>query len=416
MLSVLALLSAAIFGDGNAALGESKTVVGSSESVTFGDDLVFLRRHTEVVVLSDETGVEQVAIVPAWQGRVMTSTAGGTQGRSFGWINREHIASGKLVPHINVFGGEERFWLGPEGGQFSIFHGQGGKFDWANWQVPEGIDTRPFTLLDRTRNRAAFRAEFSLTNYSGASFHVRVEREIRLLDAKEAWNRLGVTPSGDIKLVAYESDNTLTNVGKEPWRKETGLLSIWIPGMFPPSPDTTIVVPIKVGAKKDLGSEVTADYFAPVLPDRLTVAANAVFFRGDGESQGKIGISPRRSLGRFGSFDANHGVLTIIQFDQPEGVTDYVKSLWKVQRDPYSGDAINVYNDGPAEPGAKPFGPFYELETSSPAAALAPAASIKHTRRTFHLTGPQPALESAAVALLGVSLKDIDDTFKVDRK
>lgn len=80
------------------------------------DDVAFLREHTPVIVLSDRTGSSKVALAPAWQGRVMTSTAAGDQGFSCGWINRELIASGKLLPHINVFGGEDRFWLGPEGG------------------------------------------------------------------------------------------------------------------------------------------------------------------------------------------------------------------------------------------------------------------------------------------------------------
>ena len=39
------------------------------------------------------------------------------------------IASGKTQPHINVYGGEDRFWLGPEGGQFSIFFAKDAKFD-----------------------------------------------------------------------------------------------------------------------------------------------------------------------------------------------------------------------------------------------------------------------------------------------
>jgi len=38
----------------------------------------------------------------------------GAHGFSFGWINRELIASGKAMPHINPYGGEERLWLGPE--------------------------------------------------------------------------------------------------------------------------------------------------------------------------------------------------------------------------------------------------------------------------------------------------------------
>ena len=44
---------------------------------TFGDDLKFLKKHTDVIVLTDETGNGQVTVIPQMQGRVMTSTAGG---------------------------------------------------------------------------------------------------------------------------------------------------------------------------------------------------------------------------------------------------------------------------------------------------------------------------------------------------
>ena len=94
-------------------------------AASFGADLAFLKRHTSVITLADETGRAQVAVAPAWQGRVMTSTAGGSDGPSFGWINRELIASRTLQPHMNAFGGEDRLWLGPEGGQFSIFFAKG---------------------------------------------------------------------------------------------------------------------------------------------------------------------------------------------------------------------------------------------------------------------------------------------------
>ncbi len=95
---------------------------------TFGADVAFLKQHTDVVVLS--RGDSQLAIVPQYQGRVMTSTTGGAEGPSFGWLNYRVIAQGlltadqrrgKLEDHIYVFGGEERFWLGPEGGQFGIY-------------------------------------------------------------------------------------------------------------------------------------------------------------------------------------------------------------------------------------------------------------------------------------------------------
>ena len=101
-----------------------------------------------------------------------------------------------------------------------------------------------------------------------------------------------------------------------------------------------------------------------------------------------------------------------MQFTQPAGVTDYVNALWKLQDNPYGGDAANSYNDGPPTPGAKPMGPFFELESSSPAAALAPGKSMSHVHRTIHLSGPEPALDGIAHATLGVSLAEIKDAFK----
>ena len=84
---------------------------------SFGYDLNFLKNlHKDIVVLSDDSTGAQVIILPAYQGRVMTSSAEGLSGMSFGWLNHELIASGKSTPHFSAFGGEERFWLGPEGG------------------------------------------------------------------------------------------------------------------------------------------------------------------------------------------------------------------------------------------------------------------------------------------------------------
>ena len=53
-------------------------------------------------------------------------------------------------------------------------------------------------------------------------------------------------------------------------------------------------------------------------------------------------------------------------------------------------------------------GGFYELESSSPAAALAPGAAIKHVHETYHFTGPHEALEVIARKVLGVSLSDVE--------
>lgn len=73
-----------------------------------------------MVILKDRPGQGQVVVLPKMQGRVMTSSATGPDGLSFGWINRELIASGEFVKHMNPFGGEDRFWLGLRGRP--IFH------------------------------------------------------------------------------------------------------------------------------------------------------------------------------------------------------------------------------------------------------------------------------------------------------
>lgn len=404
-VSLLFLVNASSLCCGAVAFAEEN---GNSPSTpTFGSDLTLLRGHTEIIVLRDSEGKAQIALAPAWQGRVMTSTAEGESGRSLGWLNRKHIAAGKMVPHMNVFGGEERFWLGPEGGQFSIFHAKGGGFNWDNWQVPPPLDSLPFEIVKYSGDQAAFRSSFSLTNHSGTTFQVGVKREVHLLSAELAWSHLGISPLKGVSLVAYESINTLTNAGTSPWRKKTGLLSIWIAGMHPSSPSSVFIAPIRQGSRSSLGDEVISDYFATPGPDRLKVTPEAVYFRVDAAFQSKIGISPLRSLGKFGSYDPAHHCLTVVQFSQPPGSTAYVKSKWQIQADPYSGDAINSYNDGPSKPGAETFGPFYEMESSSPAAELVPGASLEHTHRTIHLIGPGGELDKIARAALGVSIRAI---------
>ena len=376
----------------------------------FEDDVRFLKAHSDAFVLSD--GEAQVAVVPQYQGRVMTSTATGPGGLSFGWLNRELIASGERKRGMNPFGGEDRFWLGPEGGQFAIFFKKGDPFDLAHWQTPEPIDWGPWELVSRTQRSATFRRKMSLVNYSGTRFDLVADRTIRLLGPEAVKDLLGVRPGPGVRLVAYESDNRITNTGKKPWRKETGLLSIWILCMYRPSPRTVVVVPYKEGPVEDLGPIVNDAYFGRVPPERLKVERGMIYFKCDGRHRSKIGLGPRRARAVLGSYDGTNGVLTIAQYDKPEGVTDYVNSMWEIQEHPYAGDVVNSYNDGPPAPGKKPMGPFYEIESSSPAAALAPGQSLRHIHRTFHFVGPRGELDAIARGVLGVGLARIEAAFE----
>jgi len=383
------------------------------QAASFGEDLEFLRRHTDVIVLTDPAGQGQAAVVPAYQGRVMTSTARGPQGASFGWINRDLIASGKAQPHINIYGGEDRFWLGPEGGQFSIFFAKGAPFDLDHWYTPAPIDTEPFKLVSVAADRVVCGRRFQVVNCSGARFDVDVTREVRLVNVAESLARLGASLPDGVRAVGFESVNTVKNAGAEAWRKETGLLSIWILGMLNASPKTTVVIPFKPGSEADWGPVVNDTYFGQVPPDRLVVKPGVLFFRADANHRSKIGIPPRRAKPVLGSYDADGRVLTLLRFTLPEGARGYVNSMWKLQDDPFSGDVANSYNDGPAKPGAARFGNFYELETSSPALALASGETAVHVHQTLHLQGTEKQLDPVARAALGVSLADIQTAFNV---
>jgi len=373
----------------------------------FQSDLAFLNQHTKVVVLA--SGAAQVAVAPAYQGRVMTSTTGGSDSPSFGWLGRAAISSGQRQPHMNVFGGEDRFWLGPEGGQYSVYFKKGDPFDLDHWQVPEAFDWGGWDITSQSQTSVTFRKRMTLVNYSSTSFDITVERTVRMLSPSEAVALLGEAPGNGVQTVAFESSNTVTNAGSSAWTPKSGLVSIWILGQLTPSPSTTIAIPYNGSAS---GPIMNDSYFGKVPADRLIVKPPMIYFRGDGQYRSKIGLPPSRALPLAGSYDAAGQVLTLVQYTRPADAINYVNSMWEIQREPYKGDVINSYNDGPPAPGKAPLGPFYELETSSPALSLAPGEHYTHIHRTFHIVGPDAAINRIAKATLKVGISDLAGAFK----
>lgn len=379
----------------------------TSPANNFGGDKAFLQKHTDAVVLTNASGTNQVVVVPEYQGRVMTSSSTGDQGLSFGWVNYKLIASGKLVKHMNAFGGEDRFWMGPEGGQFGLYFPPKTTFNVDAWQVPAPFDTVKYPITAQTKTSVTFTKQFMVENYSGTKFKVQVERQVKLLTPKQSAKVLKTKIPSNVDSVGYVTKNQVTNVGNTKWNKKTGLLSIWILGNYTPSPGVTIILPIKQGSVAKLGPKINIyQSFGAIPADRLQVKNKVVLFKADGKMRGKIGLTPQRAKDILGSYDATKNVLTIVKYNKPKA-KNYVNSLWKIQKRPYQGNVVNAYNDGPLGKGLKPLGPFYELESSSPALALAPNQSYTHIRYTFHFTGSKPDLDKLAKKLLGVSLSEV---------
>lgn len=365
----------------------------------YKEDLKFLSSHYKIVEL--QSGNARVAVCPDLQGRVFTSAHDGEQGSSFGWINYDLIASGKLLEHCNNFGGEDRFWIGPEGGQYSVFFQPGTAFDLDHWQTPAVIDSEAWNLDAFDKQSAHFSKQMTLKNYAGHQLQIQANREVVIFDDQRISGELGAEVPEGVQCVGYQSNNVLTNQGDFVWDKNTGMPSIWILGQMISGDRNTIMIPVKTAGTGPLMNDA---YFGRIDEDRLKVEDGTIFYKGDGKQRGKIGIGPERVIPIMGSYNADSGVLTIVKFSFDKENSTYVNAMWEHQENPFVGDVANSYNDGPLPDGSQ-MGPFYELESSSPAAALAPGEHLVHAHTTFHLQGDQSQLEKISRALLGVGLE-----------
>ena len=374
----------------------------------YSDDSSFLNKYVSIIELHN--GASKVLIVPEYQGRVMTSTCNGDSGYSFGWINYNLIQSKQVKEHINAYGGEERIWLAPEGGQFAFFFKKGVPFDFEHWFTPKEFDTETFDVANQTNTSVLFKKDMVLDNRSGNSFSIHIDRRISLLSLKNIEENLGMDMSSPIHAVGYESLNTLINTGKNAWSKKTGAPAIWLLGMLKPSPLTTIVLPLRKNPG-DTSTLVHDQYFGSIPLNRWKVDSGYAYLKADGKFRGKVGIPPQHAMNFIGSYDAVSKVLTLLECDQPKSQNEFVNSSWEEQKEPFSGDVFNAYNDGPLKDGSQ-MGPFYELESLSPAAFLAFGQSIVHKQITYHIQGEENILNKIAERVLGVGLKDIINAFK----
>jgi hypothetical protein len=372
----------------------------------FSDDVEFLSKHGPIKVLESPSG-GRIALSGKYQGRVMTSAVEAT-GASLGFVNRSFIEQGKTGTAFDNYGGEDRFWLGPEGGQYALYFAPGKPFEFANWQTPRGLQEGEWlTKEGATATSVTFVRSLDVSNYVSTAFKLDVERKVSIAADEQAEQALGLEIPKDVKWVGFATENRVTNQGKKAWMENKGLPSIWILGMFTPAPGTRVIAPFEKDGK---GEIVNDRYFGKVPPDRLLVNQEKgfVLFECDGRLRSKIGLGPERAKSVIGSYSAEGKLLTIVRYTKPAGAKRYVNNLWEVSKQPYGGDVNNAYNDGPVEPGKPSLGGFYELESSSPAAALAPGASITHVHETYHFSGPREALDAISVKVLGVSLADVE--------
>ena len=368
---------------------------------SFGYDLNFLQKHDSILILKNRNA--QIIVSAKYQAKVFTSTAEGLTGASFGWIHYKAF-DGAPDEHMNAYGGENRIWLGPEGGKFSLFFPKDSSMIFTNWKTPAAFDNEPWKIINKSDSLVFLQKNILLKNYAGTLLNISVERKINIINNIN--ELLKIENDTSIKSVGYATENTLINSGKNEWNEKTGMPCIWLLDMFNPSEKTTIVIPYK---NINNSKPATTDYFGEISQERIKYKNDLLFFKADGKMRGKLGIHPNAAKNKLGSYDALNKILTITFFDSVSNGR-YLNQEWKTNKPPFSGDAVNAYNDGLLATGGQ-LGPFYELESVSPAAFLKPGEKLIYHHNVFHFTGPEKNLDAIAVKLLGVSLNTIKNIF-----
>jgi hypothetical protein len=393
--------------------GKTKTTESMEKEYkkgTFGYDLHYLSGKDSLIILKSDDEKAQVILSAKYQAKVFTSTANGLEGNSHGFVNYPFFDAGIVDEHMNGFGGENRFWLGPEGGQYSIYFEPGDEQVYDNWHTPKAIDIEEWDLLSASDKEAAFAKEMELLNYQGSRLKIDVERKISLLSDNEITRLLGITIPSEVNVVSYSTENKITNLNDFEWTKETGTVCIWMLDMYNPSDSAVTVIPYNTGDEKVLGNVVTSDYFGEIPADRLIDDNGTIYFKTDGKHRDKLGLNAKRTTSIAGNWDPISKRLTIVTFNtDPNAI--YLNQEWNPEKDPLLGDALNAYNDGPLEDGSI-MGPFLEIESSSPAALLKPGESLSHTHNVYHFIGEEAALSPICEKLLGVSIEQVKNIFK----
>lgn len=364
------------------------------------------------IVLKHPGSAAALVVAPELVGRVMCSTFDAKAGEANAWINQGAVEKGKVDPVFNNFGGEERFWLAPEGGPFGLMFGQK-KSAFENYTVQDGMSSLTYRVVGSDGRSVSMEAEMSLRNSGDTEFSLRVERRISLLASCPYASEM----PGPFESVAFQSENIVTNLGASPWSRENGTLAIWCLGQFVEHPRVSVIVPIRP-ALRVLHSPPTVDeYFKDFClggsfpSDRRVNFDEYVLLKADGKVRGKVGVKKERATGKLGSYNPNDDHLIIVDHDfYPD--LDYATGYWRCYDDPFNGDALSVYIDGPQRAGGSD-GLSYELETMSPALFLPPGQSFAYRNRTFHLRASRKAIGVVCKRFLKADIEEMDALYAI---
>lgn len=360
---------------------------------TFGHALQQLEPIADLEVLQNEHAM--IAVSGSYQTRIFTSTATGESGRSYGWFNQTIIDEGNAATNMAGLGGESRLWFAPEWGPYSLCFEKGQAQTDANLRRPQDLNDKPFSIIKKSKHSLTCEGNMQLKNDHDFIFDIGVKRTITLLSKKQIEQNLQFSLPNNLAYVGFSAENTIENIGQQPFKKETGLIGIWELGCMLTSPDNVVILPLSHPI------DSITEYFAEHT-DHIHIKNQIAYYRADANGLSKIGIPPQYCQPIMGSYSPIQQQLNIVTFSfEKDGL--FVNSL-PDNTAPYQGDVINIFNGVVNDRFDLP---FYEFESVASAKELQPQEKMRHIQTTYHFEGELDALDKVAKAVLGVSLNEI---------
>lgn len=402
--------------------------------MSYRNAIEFLESKTKVLELCNNLGA-RVAVCPEWNGRVMTSSADGLDGDSFGLIHVAGIEKGHQESGYDFFGGEDQFSLAPEGGPFSLFYEVPPEIPLIQTQPLHrtfGFHEGPFEIDQAPPDpQIRLRRNMKMRNLVGATFDLDIIRTARLTNREDLEDLFGETLANtldqrDLSYVSYQTTTSLIN-RNGPFSKNTGLVSIRIRGMFNSTSNHVVLLPFKSGDEANAEPTVDIDYFGMAPHGHLRLLSRMLLLRADGKYRCRIGVSRKRVMACFGAVDFRSGVLTLIHFSLPPNPIEYYynnndlrlpsdldsRDFAKVREyfltetlrpkenrndhpqpdfleSAYNGNVLRVFTNGPSDGF---FCPYYKFDVFSPASELQKNEHLTHTQHTLHINADRATLE-----------------------
>lgn len=303
-------------------------------------------------------------VVPELQGRVLATWLGE---ELVTYLNINDLAEPETARVFNNYGGQDRFWIGPEAGEFGFFMKEGMPSAGEHWRAPRDLNLGGFAA-----DGLLLKREIHLTNAKNIDFHISVERKIEIINENAAARILRKPIPPDCNYSAVATINSVRNIGKHAWTEENGLPFIWILGQFPVSPNAYVCAPFVSGGDGPVYNDL---YFGKIPADRIGIGGGNIIMRADGAKVTKFGVPANRCAGRAFARDPDRGIAYYTFFDSdPNG--RYVNNLWNASANSqFGGDVFQSYNSGD--------GSFFELESVSPGLGLKPGEEATHRHGTL---------------------------------